>query len=92
MGLLRRLLTGTDDGVEKSKAMLRTYLDQQRTDREALLRVVRAVEKIYETTGDGYMFKHILVEGEGDKWHIPETMGLALAEALKALPEHLRGE
>ena len=59
---------------------------------QALLSVVRAAEKIYETTEDGYMFKHILVEGEGDKWHIPEIMGLALAEALKALPEHLRGE
>ena len=61
-------------------------------DTIALLRIVRAAEKIYETTEDGYMFKHILVEGEGDKWHIPETMGLALAEALEALPEHLRGE
>jgi len=55
---------------------------------EAEIERLRKVEKVcnwlFEKKEDGYTLKYILVEGEGDKWHIPETIGLALADALKA--------
>ena len=66
----------------------RDACDDMRED--ALVRVVRAVQELYEE--ENHMLKHILVEGEGDKWHIPEWMGLAIAETLEALPENLRSE
>jgi len=56
-------------------------LAQLEAEVERLLKIEKICQRLFEKKD--HVAKYIKVEGEGDTWHIPEAIGLALLEALE---------
>jgi len=54
---------------------------QLEAENERLLKIEKICQRLFEK--EDHVAKYIKVEGEGDTWHIPEAIGLALLEALE---------